>query len=97
MDNEYKLSIIKLTEIEDRCKSNSHRIDKLENNLEALNRLAASVEVLAAEQKNMYEKINSIDKKVTELEKVPATRWNNVVGYILASFVSSFITWLITR
>ncbi len=97
MDNEYKLSIIKLTEIEDRCKSNSHRIDRLERNSEALHRLASSVEVLASEQKNMYEKINSIDTKVTDLEKVPASRWNNVIGYILASFVSAFITWLMTR
>ena len=97
MNKSYKPSIVRLTEIEDRCKSNSHRIDRLEQSSEALNRLASSVEVLATEQKNMYEKINSIDTKVTDLEKVPSSRWNSVIGYVIASLISAFITLILTK
>ncbi len=89
--------IVKLTEIEDRCKSNSHRIDRLENEMDALNRLATSVEVLATEQKNMYRKIDSIDGKVTDLEKIPSARWNNTVGYIISAVVSAIATFVIAR
>ena len=97
MDNLFGSPIVKLQETEDRSKSNSRRIDKLEKDFEVLNRLASSVEVLATEQKNMYQKIDSIDSKVTELEKVPSSRWNNTIGYIIASAVSAIITWLMTR
>ena len=41
--------IILLSETEARAKSNSHRIDRLERETEALTRLAISVEVLAGE------------------------------------------------
>lgn len=97
MNDNFNIPIVKLTETEDRSKSNSHRIDKLEKNFEALNRLASSVEVLANEQKNMYKKIDSIDAKVTDLEKIPSKHWNNAIGYILASVISSITTWLITQ
>ena len=89
--------IIKLTEIEDRSKSNSHRLDRLEHEFDALNRLATSVEVLATEQKNMYRKIDSIDSKVTDLEKIPSVRWNNTVGYFISAIASAVITFIATR
>ena len=89
--------IVRVSEAEARTKSNSHRIDRLERESEALNRLAVSVEVLAGEQKNLIEKIGSVDKKVSELEKVPRDRWNALIGYILSSAASSVITALIAK
>ncbi len=89
--------ILKLSEAESRSKSNTHRLDRLEKEHEALNRLAVSVEVLAGEQKNIIEKIASVDKKVGELEKAPADRWNSLVGYILSSAVASVITAIIAK
>ena len=89
--------IVRLSEVESRAKSNTHRIDRLERDSEALNRLAVSVEVLAGEQKNINEKIASVDKKVGELEKVPTDRWNSLVGYILSSAVASVVTAIIAK
>lgn len=42
-----------LTETEQRSKSNSHRIDAIEKNQEAINNLASSVAVMAKEQEHM--------------------------------------------
>ena len=42
--------IQKLTETEQRSKSNKHRIDELEQDQKALNKLATSVAVMAQEQ-----------------------------------------------
>ncbi|MBE6544010.1 MAG: hypothetical protein E7675_06375 [Ruminococcaceae bacterium] len=89
--------LILLSETEARAKSNSHRLDRLEKQSEALNRLAISVEVLAGEQKNLIEKIGSVDKKVGELEKLPKERWNSLIGYIISSASASIITAVITR
>ena len=89
--------IILLSETEARAKSNSHRIDRLERETEALTRLAISVEVLAGEQKNLIEKIGSVDKKVGELEKIPRDKWNSLVGYILSSAATAIITAMITH
>ena len=91
-------SIIKsLSEVEARAKSNSHRIDRLEHDTEALRRLAVSVEVLASEQKGMIEKLSSVDQKIGELERIPRDRWNSLWGYIISSGCSSVITALIVR
>lgn len=89
--------LVALSEVEARAKSNSHRIDRLERDSEALNRLAVSVQVLAGEQKNLIEKIGSVDKKVGELERLPRDRWNSLVGYILSSACASAITALIAH
>ena len=89
--------LILLSETEARAKSKSHRLDRLEKQSEALNRLAISVEVLAGEQKNLIEKIGSVDKKVGELEKLPKERWNSLIGYIISSASASIITAVITR
>ena len=40
----------RLTAVEERSKSNTHRIDKLEESTEAINRIATSVEVIAERQ-----------------------------------------------
>ena len=49
-DKEYEH---RLTDVESRCKSNTHRIGKLEESTEAINRLATSVEVMATKQDAM--------------------------------------------
>lgn len=86
-----------LSEVDSRARSNSHRIDRLEHDTEALRRLAISVEVLASEQKGMLEKLGSVDLKIGELEKLPRDRWNSLIGYVISSAVSSLITVLIVH
>lgn len=89
--------LVTLSEVESRAKSNSHRIDRLERDAEALRRLAISVEVLAGEQKRLIEKIGSVDKKVGDLERLPRERWNSLVGYVISALCSSIITAILAR
>ena len=44
----------RLTAVEERTKSNSHRLDKVEASAEAINRLATSMEVMANKQEQGY-------------------------------------------
>lgn len=87
----------KVVEIEQRCKSNSHRIDKLEHDTEAINRLATSVEVMAVEQKQTGEKVSKIDKKVDALEAVPAKRWNLVVEKIILTVLAAVVGYVLAK
>ena len=60
----------RLTEVEERSKSNSHRLDKLEESTEAINRLATSMEVMAERQEQVVETVGRLDTKVCNTEVV---------------------------
>ena len=94
MDQEEQ--IVKLTELEQRAKSNTRRIDKLEQQTDALNSLATSVELLVAEQKHqtaamldIKNDMTALDGKVDALEKKPAKRWEAVVEKIILLIVGA--------
>lgn len=86
----------KLVEIDQRVKSNQHRLDAVEKNQEALNSIATSVAVMAEQQKNISNKVNDIDSKVGMLEAKPGKRWDGVVDKILAAAAGAFVAWAFT-
>lgn len=87
MTNEETVKL--LTEVTQRSKSNTKRIDELERNTEVLIKMATSLKVLATNQRNLSAQIEKIDGKVSRLEDIPAKRWQSLVGYILASVCSA--------
>ena len=89
MDEQYLKTLV---ETEARSKSNTHRIDVLEKNQEALNNMATSLAVIAEQQKNMADKVDSIDADVKDLKKVPADRWEKIIMTALTVFVTAVVT-----
>ena len=81
----------RLTEVEERSKSNSHRLDKLEESTEAINRLATSMEVMAERQEQVVETVGRLDAKVTTLEEKPAKRWDSLVDKIVWAIAAALI------
>lgn len=77
-----------VTENTQRSKSNSHRIDELAGSVEALNKMALALEVLATKQTAMSDIIDKIDSKVTAIEKSPVKTVRALVGYIVAALCS---------
>lgn len=73
----------RLTAVDQRCKSNGHRIDRLEERQEALEKLATSVALMTQEQKDIKEDISEVKKDVKSLTSLPAKRWNDVVEKIV--------------
>ena len=65
----------KIAEIEARSKSNTHRIDDLEEDNRALHTLATSVEVLATKQETIESTVQEIKTDVKELKAVPGSKW----------------------
>ena len=84
----------RLVEVEQRSKSNTHRLDAVEKNQEALNSIATSVAVMAEQQKNISDKVDTIDAKVDTLEGKPGTRWESLVDKLLFAAAGAVLAWL---
>lgn len=78
-----------LVETAERAKSNTHRIDALEEDTEALHELATSVRLLADGMKRMTNEQEKQGKRLEALEKQPAERWNNMTRTIFTSVIST--------
>lgn len=87
----------RLTEVEERSKSNSHRLDKLEESTEAINRLATSMEVMAERQEQVVETVGKLDTKVTMLEEKPAKRWDALVDKIVWAIAAALIGFVLAQ
>lgn len=86
----------RLTAVEDRSKSNTHRIEELERRQDNLDDLVGTVKVLAAREENVENDVKEIKSDVKTLTNKPAQKWDSfmekiftlvvaaVVGYILA-------------
>jgi len=85
---EHEVIVQAIVRTEDRAKSNSHRIERLEAETTALHRIATAVEVLAGEQKNMSMQLREVAGKVNALERLPLKRFEAFVGYFLTAIAS---------
>ena len=88
---------VKLAETEARSKSNTHRIDKLEQSTEAINRLATSVEVMATKQDTMNDNLDKIAGKVEQIEAEPGKRWKSVVEKVTLLVVAAVVGYIIAQ
>lgn len=94
----------RLTSLEQRCKSNGHRLEHLEKQQEAIHSLAASIQVMASEQKHQTEAINTVreavsrlDGKVDALEMKPGKRWEGLVDKLIWGVAGAILTFLLAR
>jgi len=87
----------RLTAVEDRAKSNSHRIEKLEEYTDAINRLATSMEVMAGKQEQVAETVDKLDRKVTALEARPGKRWDSLADKLLLMLATAAVTLMLAQ
>lgn len=95
---------MKLVEVEHRAVSNTRRVEKLELQTEAIQKLATSVEVMVKEQSHQTEAIDRIEKnvekldnKVEVLEHKPAKRWEGIVEKVILLVVAALVTYVLTK
>lgn len=85
----------RLVKVEERSKSNTHRIDKLEESTEAINRLAVSIQVMAEKQDYVANTVDKLDSKVTALEQKPLKRWDSLAEKSIWAVLAAIITFLL--
>ena len=88
---------VKVTEVDQRAKSNAHRIDKLEERQDNLDRLVSSVATLATEQEHIKDDVTEIKTDVKALTEKPAKRWESVVEKIVLLVVAGVVGFLLAQ
>lgn len=87
----------RLAAVEDRAKSNTHRLDEVEQRQDNLDKLVTSVEVLATRQETVESDVKEIKSDVKELAGKPGKRWENLVDKVLLVVVTAIVTFLLAR
>ena len=87
----------RLTSVEQRSKSNTHRIEKLEGSTEAINRLATSMEVMVSKQEQVAETVDKLDGKVSAIEAKPVKRVDGLIDKIVWSVCAAVIAYLLSK
>lgn len=87
----------RLTEVEDRAKSNSHRLDEVEKRQDKLDEIVGSVKVLANQQKTVEADVKEIKKDVKEMAGKPGRRWDAIVEKALLTVVGAILLYILAR
>ncbi len=87
----------RLSAVEQRSKSNSHRLDDLEKQTEAVNTLATSVAVMAERVKSTGDKVDGLCTDVQELKSEPGKRWKFVVEKAIYIVVAAVVGYFLAR
>ena len=86
-----------LAAVEQRSKSNSHRLDALEKQTQAVSELATSVAVMAQKVEDTGDKVDGLCTDVQELKAKPGKRWEQIVTTALTVIVSAVIGYFLAR
>lgn len=97
----------RITEVEQRTKSNTHRLDKLEPIVEEIHTMSKTMVELVQEVKHTNETVNTLntkvdrmDSRVDAMEKAPADEWKStkkkvtetVIG-VIVGFIMAGLMW----
>lgn len=84
-----------IAKIDERSKSNTHRLDEQEKRIDNIEELTTSVKVLATREERVESDVKEIKTDVKKLAERPAKRWEGLVDKIIAALAGAFIAWLI--
>ena len=87
----------RLTEVEQRSKSNEHRLEDLEKRQDNLDELVGTVKVLAVREESVENDVKEIKNDVKSLTQKPAQRWENVVSESIKLLVVAVIGFLLAK
>ena len=79
----------RLTAVEERAKSNTHRIDRLEPIIREIHTMSETMVRLVAEIEHTNENVSEIKNKVDSLEQEPAKRWKDSTKALFNAFLGA--------
>lgn len=87
----------RLTAVEERAKSNAHRIDELEKRQGNLDELVGTVKVLAIREEAVETDVKEIKNDVKKLHNKPAQRWESLTDKIILTIAAAVIGFFLAR
>ena len=87
----------RLTEVEARSKSNTKRLEDVEKRQDNLDKLVATVEVLAVKESNVENDVKEIKNDVKSLTNKPAKRWDSLVNQLITIVVAAIAGFILAK
>ena len=87
----------RLTEVEDRSKSNTRRLDEVEKRQDNLDDLVSTVKVLAVREENVENDVKEIKSDVKSLTGKSGKRWDDLVDRVVLIVVSAIIGFILAQ
>ncbi len=81
--------IEKLAHLEERAKSNTKRIDEVEQEVKENRELTVAVKEIATEMKYLREEQSSMNERLKIIEEKPTKNWDKVVTTIIGTVVGA--------
>lgn len=94
MNNDYERRI---TQVEERSKSNAHRLDDLEKRQDSLDELVGAVQVLAVREENVENDVKEIKNDVKSLTGKSGQRWDNLMDKIITTIAAAIIGFILAK
>lgn len=94
MDREFEH---RLTTVEDRSKSNQHRLDEMEKRQDNLDELVGTVKVLAVREENVESDVKEIKNDVKSLTGKPGQRWEKVVEITITVVIGALVGFILAK
>ena len=87
----------RLTEVEERSKSNTHRLDEMEKRQDNIEDLVATVKVLADREERVEDDVKEIKNDVKTIKDKPGKRWDAIIDKIIWAVLAAMIAFLLGR
>lgn len=87
----------RLTKVEERTKSNTHRIDDLEKRQDNLDDLVSTVKVLAVREENVESDVKEIKSDVKSLTSKSGQRWDGLVDKIIMTIAAAVLAFVLAK
>lgn len=87
----------RLSKVEERAKSNTKRLDEVEERQNNLDDLVASVRVLATREERVEKDVTEIKSDVKSIKEKPGKRWEAMVDKIVWAVLAALIAFLLGR
>ena len=87
----------RLTEVEDRSKSNTKRLDDMEKRQDNLDDLVGTVKVLADREERIESDVREIKTDLKEVTNKPAKRWDNLVTQVIGILIAAVVGFLLAK
>ena len=87
----------RLTEVEERSKSNKHRVDDMEKRQDNLDELVGTVKVLVVREENVENDVKEIKSDVKSLTGKPAMKWDNLINQVISILVAGVVGFILAK
>ena len=87
----------RLTEVEDRAKSNTKRLDEVEKRQDDLDDLVTTVKVLATREENVESDVKEIKRDVKDMASKSGKRWDELVDKSIWAIAAAVVGFVIAQ